>query len=122
VRVAACGTPWEMCISLAHAEATGWMQLPPRPRAASQHGNQQHAKPRTELKVTFIHTALFQGGNIPLGTIQGLVHTRGAAWMQGLPSMRSIVTHMEIRSTLLFQSLLLSLTALPCRRHICFHT
>lgn len=100
VRVAACGISWEMCINLVHAEGTGRMQLPTGPRAASRHGNQQRAKPRNEFKLTCIHVALFQGGNIPLGTVQGLVRTRGAAWMRGLPSVKNIVTYVEMEPTL----------------------
>lgn len=61
------------------------MQLPPGPHAASQHGNQQPAKPRNKLELTCIQTAPFQEGNIPLATIQGLIHTRGAARVQGFP-------------------------------------
>lgn len=109
-----------MCIKLVCAEGTGRMQLPPRPRAASQHGNQQCAKPRNEFKLTCIHTASFQGGNIPLGMMQGLVPTRGAAWMQGILSIKNIITYVKGANSLLFQSPLLSLTALPCRRHTCF--
>lgn len=66
-----------MCINLVCAEGIVRMQLPPGPRAASQHGNQQCEKPRNELKLTCIHTAPFQRGNIPPGMIQGLAHTRG---------------------------------------------
>lgn len=39
---------------------------------------------------------------IPLGTMQGLVHTRGAAWMQGLPSAKRIVTYVEMEPTLCY--------------------
>lgn len=98
VRAAACGTQWELCINLVLVEGTGRMHLIPRPCAASQHGNQQPATPRNELKLTRSHTALLQGGNIPLGTVQCLVHTRGAASMQGFPSLKNIIRGMEMKA------------------------
>lgn len=76
------------------------MQLPPRTRAASRHGNQQRAKPRNELKLTCNHTALFQRGIMPLGMIQGLVYTRRAAWMQGPPTMKNIIRYVEVEPSL----------------------
>lgn len=61
-----------MCIDLVRAEGTGRMQLPPRPCAASWHGNQQHAKSRNELKSftqlrskeEIFHLAQFRGWSI----------------------------------------------------------
>lgn len=115
MRAAACGTQWELCINLVLAEGTGRMHLLPRPCAASQHGNQQPATPRNELKLTRSHTALLQGGNIPLGTVQ---RSRRSSLDTGLPHHEG---SMEMKAKAAVSVPPVSLTALPCRRHTCSH-